>query len=99
MDVHDLELNSLLVISFLNKLKLTCLHSIITSVSTQINGFKYFYLSLIILFNINHLFGNSEGVSIIVLTNSFICTHLNGFNYFYLSLIILFNIICSFVQS
>ena len=30
---------------------------------TQLNGFKYSYLTQIILFNINHLFAQSEMVS------------------------------------
>ena len=32
-------------------------------VCTQLIGFKYCYLTLIILFNINHLFAHSEVVS------------------------------------
>ena len=50
-----------------------CLHIfLITSLNgpelffcTQLNGFKYFYITRIILFNINHLFSDSEvGTSI-----------------------------------
>ena len=43
-----------------NGLKLTSLQS--TMVSTQLNGFNYCYLTLIIQFNINHLFAHSEMV-------------------------------------
>ena len=35
--------------------------------STQLNGFNYCYLTLIILFNINHLFAYSEVVSSIAI--------------------------------
>ena len=45
---------SLSVISFLNELELICLHTTISLVSTLLDGFNY--LTLIILFNINHLF-------------------------------------------
>ena len=34
---------------------------------TQINGFNYCYLTLIILFDINHLFAESEVVTIIAI--------------------------------
>ena len=40
---------SLSVISFLNELKLICLHTNIATVSTQWNGFNYCYQSLIML--------------------------------------------------
>ena len=36
-------------------------------VSTQLNGFNYCYLTQIILFNINHLFADSEEVTSIVI--------------------------------
>ena len=42
-----------------------------------LNGFKYYYVTLIILFNINHLFEHYS----------------NGFNFCYLAQIILFNVI------
>ena len=46
------------MISFLNKLQLICLHTSIAIVSTQLNGFKYCYLTLIILLNIIHSFAH-----------------------------------------
>ena len=50
-------------------------------VYTQLNGFKYYYQTLIILFDMDHLFGHCEVVSSIAHTNSLICTQLNGFKY------------------
>ena len=50
---------SLLVISFLDELELICLYTSIAIVSTQLNGFSYCYLTLKILFNINHWFAHS----------------------------------------
>ena len=52
--------NSLQVIPFLNEFELVCLNTSIAIVSPQLNGFSYFYLTQIILFNINHLFAHSE---------------------------------------
>ena len=51
---------SLSVISFLNELELICLHTSIGIVSTQSNDFNYCYLKQLILFNITHLFAQSE---------------------------------------
>ena len=61
-------MNTLLGI-ILNKLKLICLHTgkwfhvllfnTISFICTQLNGFKYSNPTLIILFNINHLFAPS----------------------------------------
>ena len=45
--------HSLLVISFLNVLELICLYTSIAITSTQLNFFNYWYLTHIILFNIN----------------------------------------------
>ena len=42
------------VISFLNELELTYLHTSIAIVSARLNSFNYCYLTLIILFNIMH---------------------------------------------
>ena len=53
---------SLLVILFLNEFELICLHICII-ISTQLYGFKYCYLTLKILFNINHFFADSEEVT------------------------------------
>ncbi len=50
------------VISFLNELELIYLHSGIAIVSTQLNDFNYCYLILVILFNINRLFADSQEV-------------------------------------
>ena len=55
------------VISFLNELEPICLHTSIAIISTQLNGFKYCYLTLIILFNINHLFAQSKVVTSIAI--------------------------------
>ena len=55
-------INSSWVISFLNELELICLPINIAMISTQLNGFNYCYLTLIIIFNINHLFADSEVV-------------------------------------
>ena len=46
----------ILLIAFLNEPELIFL-------CTQLNGFKYFYLKRIILFNINHLFAYGEVVT------------------------------------
>ena len=67
---------SLSVISFLHKLQLICLHAIITNVSTHLNGFNYYYLTLIIPYNFNHC----------------IFTQLSRYKYFYLTIFIPFNI-------
>ena len=37
-------MNSFLLISFLNKLELICLHTSIAIVSMPLNGFSYWYL-------------------------------------------------------
>ena len=66
----------------------------------DLNGFKYFYSTLIILFNIipfvsTQLNGfNYFYWTLIILfsINPFVSTQLNGFKYFYSTLIILFNI-------
>ena len=60
--------NSLLVISFLDELELICLHTSITIISTQLNGFNYCNLTLIILFNINHLFEHNEVITNIAIS-------------------------------
>ena len=49
---------SLSVISFWNELKLICLYT---------NNFNYYILTLTILFNINHLFADSEVVTSIAI--------------------------------
>ena len=55
------------VISFLNELELICLHTSSAIVSTQSNGLNHCYQTLIILFNINHLFTDSEVVTSIAI--------------------------------
>ena len=60
-------MNSLLVIAFFNEVELICLHNNITIVSTQLNGFNYCYLTLIILFNINYLFADNEVITSIAI--------------------------------
>ena len=60
-------MNSLYVISFLNELELICLHTSIVILSIQLNAFNYYYLIVIILFNINHLFADNEMVTSITI--------------------------------
>ena len=55
------------VISFLNELQQIPLPTCIAIISTRLNGFNYWYLTLIILFNINHLFPHSEMVTSITI--------------------------------
>ena len=43
------------------------MHTSIDIVSTQLNGFTYAYLTLIILFNINYLFAESEVITSIAI--------------------------------
>ena len=64
---YDLLVNSLLVISFLIELKLISLYPSIAMISTQLNGFNYCYLILIIQFNTNHLFADREMVTSIAI--------------------------------
>ena len=52
---------------YIFKWELTCLHTSTAIFSTQLNGFNYCYLTLIILFNINHLFVHSEEIISIVI--------------------------------
>ena len=73
----------------MNSLEITFWMSQSSFVCTQLNGFEYFYLTVIISFDINHLFAYSEVVSSIVYTNSFIYIEINSFKYCYLKLIIL----------
>ena len=65
--IYDLKVNSLLLISFLNELKLIGLHINIAIVSTQLKVFNYCDQTTIFLFNINHLFSLSEVVSSIAI--------------------------------
>ena len=39
------------------------MYTSIAIVSTQLNGFNYYYVTLIILFDISHLFAHSEAVT------------------------------------
>ena len=48
-------------------LELICSHSIIAIVYTQLNGFNYCYLTLIIPFENNHLFADREVVTSIAI--------------------------------
>ena len=50
------------VISFLNELEVICKYTSIAIVSTKLNGFNDWYLTMIILFNIKHLFAHREVV-------------------------------------
>ena len=76
------------------------MHTIIAIVYTQLNGFKYCYLTLIILFNIDHLFAYSEVAKNNAIQHySHICTQSKGFKYCYSTVTILFNITHSFAYS
>ena len=67
IDIRDIKEISLYVISFLNEFEPICLNHNIAIVSTQLNGFNYCYITLIILFNIHHLFAHSEVVTSIAI--------------------------------
>ena len=60
-------MNGLLVTSFLNALKLICLHTSIAIVSNQLNVLDYCHVTLIILFNISHMFADREVVTSITI--------------------------------
>ena len=66
---------SLSVISFLNKPGLICLQTSIAIFSILLNGFNYFYLTLIIQFNINHLFLTMKRLNVLTF-KLFNITHL-----------------------
>ena len=67
------------------------MHIIIAIVSTGLTGINYCYLTLIIQFNIYHLFVHSEVVTGSAIKHySFICTQLNGSKYCFVIPIILF---------
>ena len=57
---------SLSIILYLNEFELICLDTGI-AVVLQLDGFKYCYQTLIILFNINHLFARNEVVTSIAI--------------------------------
>ena len=76
-------MNSLWVILILNEFESVGLYISIDIVCTQLNGFKYCWIALIIQFNISYLLAHSEVVLSIAHINSYICTQLNGFKYFY----------------
>ena len=72
----------ILLIAFLNKPEqLFCTH---------LNGFKYFYLTRIILFTINHLFLDSQMVSSIAILYQYfnLGSQWKSFKYCYLTLFI-----------
>ena len=77
---------------------------LIVIVFTQFDGLNLYYLILIILFNINHLFADSEVVTSIAINtsysnqyHSFVCTQWNGSKYCYVPLTIQLNM--SFIYS
>ena len=96
---------SLSVISPLYELELLCLHTGIAIVSVQVNSFNHCFLTLIILFNINHLFGHSEVLTSIASPHysiqhySFVFIQLNGSKYCYVPLTIQLNISHLFTHS
>ena len=49
-----------LIISFLYVLELLCFHTSVAVASAYLNSFNYCYLTLINIFNINHLFVENE---------------------------------------
>ena len=51
--------------NFILKLELISLHTKTATVSTYLNGFNFCNVTIVILFNINHLFGHSEVVTYI----------------------------------
>ena len=57
----------ILLIKFLNKAEFIFF--------TQLNGSNYYYLTLIILFNINHLFAYNEIVICIAIIPNYSCQH------------------------
>ena len=59
-------MNGFEVVSFLNELQLICLHTCIAVVYTQLNSLNYCYLTLLIIFNNNHLFVDSEVVTVLL---------------------------------
>ena len=88
---NDLLVNCLLIISFINELELIWLHCSIAIVSTLLNGFNYYYLTVIIQFNIIHLLADSKWLQLLLFNpnhsiehSSFICTESNGSKYFYI---------------
>ena len=76
------------------------MYTSIAIVSTKLNGFNYFYLKLIILFNIYHLFTyKMKWLQVLqfktnysIQNYSFICIQLNGSKYCYVSLTVQLNI-------
>ena len=66
-NISHLFAHNLLVISFLNELEQICFHTGIAIVSTELDGLNYCYQALIILFNIDHLFADSEVVTSIAI--------------------------------
>ena len=89
---------NLSVISFSNELKLICLLKSIAIVSTQLNGYTYCYLTLIILFITNHLVSkqssgykySDQNFDQFNITHAF--AQSKGSKYFYISLTIQLNI-------
>ena len=77
-------MDSLRVILFLNELELICLHTCIAIVSTKLNGFNYCNLTLIFLYDINHVFTQSSGLKYYYLTLiiQFNTIHLHTFKWF-----------------
>ena len=69
----------MLVISFLNELRM---HSSIAIIFTRLNGFNYCYVTLIILFIINHLFADGDGIISIAIFNSILPIHLQTVKWF-----------------
>ena len=56
-----------LVFSFLNELELICMHTSMAIVSTQDNSFNYYFLGLIILFDVYPVLANYAGFTSIAL--------------------------------
>ena len=90
---------------FLNKLELICLLINIDIVSSQSNGYNYCHLELIIQYNINHLFAESEVITSIAISYnnsiqhySFVWTQLNDSTYSSISLTIQLDMSFVYIQ-
>ena len=65
--ISVISLHTQFISNFIFKCELICLYTSVVSVSTQLNDFNFCYLTLIILFNIDHLLAHSEVVTSIAI--------------------------------
>ena len=97
--IYDLHVNSFSVVLFLNELELICLHTIkfcCCLYTTWMNGFNYYNLTIIILFNIIHFLHTVKWLQVLLFNTNysiqnwlFICTQWNSSQYYYVIQIIL----------